>query len=150
MTGSHSIIRRWGWWDLPSGQRKKTVNSAILRLASPDRLVMLLDKRIRPDMHPLSCFIRLLQALRMKAYRAKPSQFIRSKKSIFYEDNQTKAAAETEYILREQEEDGTWPVVWSWPDYPEAWAVGRMWRESHIVIENLRYLQGMGRLAIRD
>ena len=110
----------------------------------------LLDKRIRPDMHPLSCFIRLLQALRMKGYRAKPSQFIRSKKSIFYEDNQTKAAAETEYILREQEEDGTWPVVWSWPDYPEAWAVGRMWWESHIVIENLRYLQGMGRLAIRD
>ena len=76
-------------------------------------------------------------------YRAKPSQFFMSKNSAFYHPNRKLAASEVNYILREQEKDGTWPVVWNWPNYPEAWAISRNWWESHIVIQNLRYLQEM-------
>ena len=55
-------------------------------------------------------------------YVCKPSLFISSKTSDFYEQNQKICQFESEFILDTQEADGTWAITWSWDDYPEQWA----------------------------
>ena len=59
------------------------------------------------------------------SYVCKPSQFIDSRGSIFYTGNQELADAECGHIIRTQLEDGTWPVTWTWADYPDAWALSQ-------------------------
>jgi hypothetical protein len=79
-------------------------------------------------------------------YVCKPSQYMNGKDSIFYEDNKELADYECEFIIKSQLEDGSWNIPWSWQDYPEEWAVSKIWWKSHVIINNLRYLKGMERL----
>lgn len=77
-------------------------------------------------------------------YICKPSQFFSSRASIFYTDNRAIAQYECDFIKRTQLDDGSWPIPWSWNDYPEAWAVSKNWWKSNGAILNLLYLKGMG------
>jgi len=45
-----------------------------------------------------------------------------------------------------QNEDGSWPIPWSWTDYPEEWAISKNWWKGNGAILNMLYLKGMGRL----
>jgi len=91
---------------------------------------------------------RLLQkdADRWHLYSCKPSNFFTSMDSQFYSANQALAQRECEFILAGQQEDGTWPITWSWEDFPEEWAISKNWWKDHLIIQNLLYLKGMGRL----
>ena len=78
------------------------------------------------------------------SYVCMPSQFIDSRDSIFYASNQELADAQCGHIIRTQLEDGTWPVNWAWADYPDAWAVSKIWWKSAIIIKNILYLRDVG------
>ena len=82
------------------------------------------------------------------SYVCKPSQFIESRDSIFYTSNQDLADAECGHIIRNQLEDGTWPVTWAWADYPDAWALSQNWWKAGIIIKNLLYLRDVGKTAL--
>lgn len=75
-------------------------------------------------------------------YVCKPSRFMSSKDSEYYEDNKEIADFECEFIANTQLEDGSWPIPWNWEDYPEEWAVSKNWWKSIVIIENLLYLKG--------
>lgn len=79
-------------------------------------------------------------------YICKPSQFFSDMKSPFYEGNQGLAAYECDYIVRTQLDDGSWPILWRWDDYPEAWAIAKNWWKGNGAILNMLYLRGMGKL----
>ena len=79
-------------------------------------------------------------------YICKPSQFFNTADSIFYADNKGIADYECEYIIKSQLENGSWPIPWSWTDYPDEWAVAKNWWKSGGAILNILYLKGMGRL----
>lgn len=77
-------------------------------------------------------------------YVCKPSQYIQSRESIFFEDNKEIANYECEFIENMQLEDGSWDVTWAWNAYPEEWAISKNWWKSDIIIKNCLYLQNIG------
>ena len=79
-------------------------------------------------------------------YICKPSQFFNSKDSEYYEDNKEIAEFECEHIIGTQLSDGSWGIPWCWQDYPQEWAISKNWWKGQVIIENLLYLKGMGRL----
>lgn len=75
----------------------------------------------------------------------KPSQFITSRDSMYYEDNRKIADFECEFIRKTQLSDGSWEVTWDWGKaYPSAWGVAKNWWKSHIIINNLLYWSEIG------
>ncbi len=74
-------------------------------------------------------------------YHTKPSDFILSKDSMFYDDNKELLDLERELLPRQQTEDGGFPVTWSWwTDYSEQHLATSWWRAS-FAIKNLLFLQ---------
>lgn len=74
-------------------------------------------------------------------YICKPSLFINSKSSEFYLENKEICDFEYEFILKTQNEDGSWGVTWDWNDYPEQWAISKNWWQSDIIIKNIKYIR---------
>lgn len=79
-------------------------------------------------------------------YVCRPSQFFTAKESPFYEDNRDIADFEAQWIIDTQMPDGSWAIPWYWDDYPEEWVVAKNWWKSIVIINNLLFLRGMGRL----
>ena len=79
-------------------------------------------------------------------YICKPSQFFNDRTSEYYQNNSEIAEYESAFILRTQLEDGSWAIPWGWADYPEAWALSKNWWKADIIIKNLLYLKGFGKL----
>lgn len=76
-------------------------------------------------------------------YVCKPSNFLTTRSSFLYQDFAELAEYECEFIRNSQLPDGTWPVNWRWDDYMEEWHVAKNWWKSHLIIINLRFLQGI-------
>ncbi len=76
-------------------------------------------------------------------YVCKPSQFIRSKKSVFYAGNEEICRLECDFIRKTQNADGTWDVTWSWDGFPEQWAISKNWWKTDIILRNLAFLTAM-------
>lgn len=74
-------------------------------------------------------------------YICKPSLFIKSKSSDFYLENKDICDFEYEFILKTQNNDGTWNVTWNWNDYFEQWAISKNWWKSDIIIKNIKYIR---------
>ena len=120
------------------------------------RLAELIEKANAADLFPLpELKAKLHQAVhqlietdvsKWSGYVCKPSQFFRSNQSEYYAENREIAEYECEFIQHTQLEDGSWPVTWVWADFPEAWAVAKNWWKGVIILENLLYLRGMGKL----
>lgn len=81
-----------------------------------------------------------------KGYICKPSQFMRSKDSVFYRDNQEIAEYECEFMESAQLEDGSWSINWDWKDYPDEWPISRNWWKGTVAVQNMLYLKGFGKL----
>jgi len=79
-------------------------------------------------------------------YICKPSQFFNSRDSVFYADNRDTADYECEYIIKSQQEDGSWHIPWSWGAYPEEWAVAKNWWKGSVAVLNLLYLKAFGKI----
>lgn len=79
-------------------------------------------------------------------YVCKPSRFISSRNSIFYEDSKETAEYECDFIKKTQLESGAWSITWSWGAYDNEFAISANWWRSHFVIENLLYLKNFGKL----
>lgn len=79
-------------------------------------------------------------------YVCKPSQFLNSPDSIFYEANKKAAQYEIQFIKESMNNDGTWNVNWAWSDYPEEWAISKNWWKANQIIINMNYLKGFNEL----
>lgn len=77
-------------------------------------------------------------------YVCKPSQFLKSRDSVFYPKNKEIAEYECEFIADTQLSDGSWEIPWKWDSFPDAWAVSKNWWKGQVIIENLLYLKGFG------
>ncbi|HOZ38431.1 MAG TPA: hypothetical protein PLH64_06785 [Anaerolineaceae bacterium] len=76
-------------------------------------------------------------------YVCKPSLFINTKSSAFYQQNEDICAYECEFLAKTQEADGTWAVTWGWGDYPEEWTISKSWWKSELIIKNLKFLKAI-------
>jgi len=79
-------------------------------------------------------------------YVCRPSQFLRSRESLFYADNRELSDYECGFIEHSQLEDGSWLVPWGWNGYPDEWAISRTYWKANLAILQLLYLQGFSKL----
>lgn len=77
-------------------------------------------------------------------YVCKPSNFFMDKENFLYESFKELAKDECDFIKKTQKPDGTWSVNWKWENYVEQWYIAENWWKAHIIIMNLRFLQGLG------
>ncbi|OPJ63602.1 hypothetical protein [Clostridium oryzae] len=75
-------------------------------------------------------------------YVCKPSYFMITPDSVFYNDNKELADYEVEFIIETMNDDGTWNINWDWGAYPEEWALSKNWWKANQNLINLRYLKG--------
>jgi hypothetical protein len=79
-------------------------------------------------------------------YCSKPSKFIFSPKSFFCEGNLDIINTELDYIVKNQNDDGSWNINWNWNgNYPEEFIISENWWKGSIVISNLLYLKSFVR-----
>ncbi len=76
-------------------------------------------------------------------YVCKPSQFVRSRRSDFYDMCTDLCEYECNFITDTQNADGTWDATWSWDAYPEQWHISKHWWLSDIIIRNLVFYNNM-------
>lgn len=79
-------------------------------------------------------------------YCAKPSDFISGREDPLYPSFAALAERECAFIADSQLPSGAWPVTWQWADYPEDFAVSANRWQSHLILKNLLFLRGMGRI----
>lgn len=80
------------------------------------------------------------------SYICKPSHFFKNKDSVFYEDNKEMAEYECDFIIRTQQEDGSWTIPWNWGAYQDAWAISKNWWQGNNVLANMLFLKGMDKI----
>ena len=79
-------------------------------------------------------------------YICKPSLFISSKNSIFYDKNKDICQFECDFISSTQEVDGTWNITWAWDEYPEQWCISKNWWKSDLIIKNLKFYNAIKKI----
>lgn len=79
-------------------------------------------------------------------YICKPSLFIKSSSSCFYESNKDICNYECKFISESQNADGTWNITWNWTDYMEQWSIAKNWWRSDVIINNLKIMKSYGYL----
>ncbi len=79
-------------------------------------------------------------------YVCMPSDFVRRKEDIFFEDYRQLLGCECDHIISSQLEDGSFAVPWLWyNDYSEYTLAANWWR-SCLIINKFALLAQMGRL----
>lgn len=79
-------------------------------------------------------------------YVCRPSQFFKSLKSPYFEGNEALALYEADYLIETRNEDGVWDITWKWGSYDREFAISENFWKADLVIRNLRYLKGFGRI----
>lgn len=85
-------------------------------------------------------------------YSVRPSEYIYSPKSIYYEHNKDIVDKELDYLIETRPKDGVWDITWSWFDnnekYAKEFAISENWWKATKAIEKLRFLQAFDRLEL--
>ena len=83
-------------------------------------------------------------------YGNRPSSFITSTNSLFYEDNKDILELELDYIIETKPENGVWGITWSWFDnnekYPKEFAISENWWKADCAISKLKLLRNFNRI----
>jgi len=152
---------------------QRYVASDIISLVS-DRVISYLSGLEKIEMHELLCCLRLLRTetlpkdtrdqIRRKltylidgtvacdpthweGYSLRPLQVVNDPGSLFMAGLEEAVAANLEYEISSQNEDGSWPLSWSWGNtFPDAWEEARREWSGIITIEKLLLLKRFRRI----
>lgn len=84
------------------------------------------------------------------SYGYRPSDYIRSKNSIFYPDNKNIVEEELNFLVNTLPNDDVWSISWSWFDnnkkYPKESMLGEHWWKAIKAIERTEFLRNFKRL----
>ncbi len=83
-----------------------------------------------------------------KCYVCKPSNFFMDKENFLYQSFIELANDECDFIKNTQKPDKTWSINWKWEDDLEQWHIAENWWKAHLIIMNLRFLQGISEEAL--
>ena len=78
-------------------------------------------------------------------YTVRPSNYITSPKSIFYEDNKEIVHKELDYLLESIPSNDVWGITWTWFDnmdqYAKEFAISENWWKAYKAIEKMQFLR---------
>lgn len=79
-------------------------------------------------------------------YVCLPSNFFERHRAVFNSIDRSLADSECDVIIKSQLDDGSFPITWLWhTDYKE-FEVSKNWWKSILIINNMLYLKGLGRI----
>lgn len=83
-------------------------------------------------------------------YTRRPSDYINSPESIFYQDNGEIVAKELDYLIDTRPQKGVWNITWSWFEnyekYAKEFAISENWWKASIAIDKINFLKNFNRL----
>lgn len=83
-----------------------------------------------------------------KYYGVRPSNYIKSPQSIYYNDNKDIVEKELNYLIETIPENDVWGITWTWFDnnskYSKEFAISENWWKSIKAIEKIRFLNNFG------
>ncbi len=79
----------------------------------------------------------------INGYVCKPSNFFLDKENYLYHSFSELAEYECDFIMNTQKADGTWSINWQWDEDLAQWHIAENWWKAHLIIMNLRFLQGL-------
>jgi hypothetical protein len=82
---------------------------------------------------------------RWKAYGLQPLGVVDTPRSPFARLFPTEIEANLDFVIENQEPDGTWKPSWSWDAPSEAWETARREWTGVLTLDNLRKLRSFGR-----
>lgn len=84
----------------------------------------------------------------------RPSKYITSPDSPYYEENKEIIEAELNYIIQTKPKDDVWGITWTWFDnnekYAKDFAISENWWKCSKAIETLIYLRNFNRLQLEN
>jgi hypothetical protein len=84
-------------------------------------------------------------------YTTRPSQFISSPDSPYYEGNAEIVGKELDYLVDTRPASGVWGITWQWWDnyvkYPKEFAISENWWRADGATHKLVFLRSFGRIA---
>ncbi|MBE5962745.1 MAG: hypothetical protein E7256_15435 [Lachnospiraceae bacterium] len=78
-------------------------------------------------------------------YVDRPSNYIVSRDSLYYNQNKDLCEFEARYLLDTQLEDGSFLIPWKWSRYPEEWAVAKNWWKGERTLLYMRYIKAFSK-----
>lgn len=87
-----------------------------------------------------------------KYYGVRPSNYIRSPQSVYYNDNRDITDKELNYLVDTIPENDVWGITWTWFDnnikYPKEFAISENWWKSIKAIEKMCFLKNFGYVEV--
>lgn len=87
-------------------------------------------------------------ASKWQYYGIRPSKYIKSPKSVFYNDNKDIVDRELEYLIETLPQNDVWGITWSWFDnnekYAKEFAISENWWKSSVATGTMRFLRNFG------
>lgn len=122
-----------------------------LRLLRTKSLPKAIHKRLLRDMKPLVDAAVAWEPEQWQGYALQPLQVIQGPSSPFMAGHEQAVAANLDQLIDSQDDDGSWPVSWSWGDaYPEAWPKARREWAGCLTLANLLVLRAFDRITTED
>lgn len=81
------------------------------------------------------------------SYSMRPTMFIHSVDSPFFEENRADLDKEMDYLLSSRVPNGVWDITWKWQDYPKEFAISERWWQGFWAIRNVLTLKSFGRFT---
>ena len=83
-------------------------------------------------------------------YGVRPSNYIRSPQSIYYNENKEIVEKELEYLIETIPGNDVWGITWTWFDnnikYAKEFAISENWYKAIKAIEKIRFLKNFGQI----
>ena len=83
-------------------------------------------------------------------YSVRPSQFISTPDSPYFEGNEEIVEKELDYLIDTRPDNGVWGITWQWWEnyekYPKEFAISENWWKADKAISTLKFLRSFGRL----
>ncbi|WP_195267171.1 hypothetical protein [Eubacterium sp. 1001713B170207_170306_E7] len=124
--------------------------------------IVLLDavREMKPDTYDCDALTKVLGRKIKRAigqdpsvweqYGVRPSNYINSPDSVFYQDNAEMVEKELQYLLDTKPKDGVWGITWTWFDnmaqYGDAFILSENWWKAIRAILNTLFLKNFGKL----
>lgn len=85
-------------------------------------------------------------------YGVRPSNYIRSPQSIYFNENKDIVEKEINYLIETIPHNDVWGITWTWFDniskYTKEFAISENWWKSNKAIEKMRFLKNFGYIEV--
>lgn len=118
-----------------------------LRFLQTESLPLEVDRPVRQKVLQLIDATLVVDPVQWKSYNLRPLQVVDDPDSPFMKGREQAVAANLDFEIASQSDDGSWPITWSWGGaYPDDWSIAARDWSGVIALEKLILLKRFHRI----